>query len=228
MKDLVIEKVTEIARRIPGIQRITLFGSRARGEETAQSDYDFAVLCSSEEAKYGFMNAVDELPLMDKIDLVFITRDLMETPIYKNILREGIVLMGKFEQKLENYGHAVKRLREAVDLSLRLEELVIRDGVIQRFEFTAELAWETAREYLLLQGETDINSPKPVMRAAYRTGLVKDSAGWGELLEDRNQTSHLYDDKVADAVYKKVLTVYARLLEELFEKLTALAQNMDD
>lgn len=131
--------------------------------------------------------------------------------------------MDKFSMKLENFRKAVARLREAVDLSNTPHELVIRDGVIQRFEFTMELAWKTAREYLLLEGETDSNSPKPVMRTAFRVGLIDDSENWARLLNDRNVTSHVYDDETADEIYQRIRTVYVGLFESLLEKLTVLS-----
>lgn len=222
--DRVIEKIKETAKRFSSIRRLVLFGSRARGDAMNRSDYDIAVWGSTEADRMSLINAVEELPILQKVDLVFVTETLKKQPIYKSIQVEGIVVMDKFEIKLENFKKAVQRLREAVDLSVTNQDLVIRDGVIQRFEFTAELAWKTTREYLLLQGEVDINSPKPVMRAAFRVGLVDDSDNWGRLLTDRNTTSHVYDDESANEIYDRILHVYTGLLESLLVKLTTLAE----
>ena len=76
----------------------------------------------------------------------------------------------------------------------------MRDGTIQRFEFTTELAWKTVREYLLNEGMTDINTPKSVMKEAFAAGVIDDEQGWLQILNDRNGTSHIYDESRADAV----------------------------
>lgn len=222
--DRVIDLVKENVYKFPSIYRIVLFGSRARGDATVRSDYDLAVFGASTKDKIGFTNLVDELPILKKIDLIFISSELKNKPIYRSILREGIVIMEKFQSKLENYQNAVKRLREAVDLSLKDKNLVIRDGVIQRYEFTTELAWKTVREYLILQNEVELNSQKPVMRAAYRTGLISNDEGWARLLNDRNITSHVYDDETANEIFQRILTVYVQLLEDLEHELTIRAK----
>lgn len=126
--------------------------------------------------------------------------------------------MDKFSMKLENFRKAVARLREAVDLSKTLmnwsSEMVSSN----------DSSSKTAREYLLLEGETDSNSPKPVMRTAFRVGLIDDSENWARLLNDRNVTSHVYDDETADEIYQRIRTVYVGLFESLLEKLTVLSQ----
>ena len=96
-----------------------------------------------------------------------------------------------------------------------------RDGAIQRFEFCAELAWKAAQNYMQAQGYLDVHSPKAVMRKAYAEHIITDEDGWLALLDARNQTSHLYDDAVADAVYQAIGNTYLPLLRELSEKLSA-------
>ncbi len=91
--------------------------------------------------------------------------------------------------------------------------------MIQRFEFCTELAWKSAREYLLDQGYTDINSPKSVMKQAFADGLIQDDAGWLALLTARNQTSHIYDQATAQAVFQAVKQSYLPLLQQLAQKL---------
>ena len=95
----------------------------------------------------------------------------------------------------------------------------VRDGVIQRFEFCAELAWKALREYLLDQGFTELNSPKAVLRQAFAAGLVEDDAAWTGLLNDRNLTSHVYDEAMAASIFAKISVSYLPLFRALVEKL---------
>ena len=95
----------------------------------------------------------------------------------------------------------------------------VRDGVIQRFEFCTELAWKAVREYLIDQGHTEINSPKAVMKQAYADGLVSEGELWISLLNDRNLTSHIYDEATATAIYAKVASVYLPMFKDLIAAL---------
>ena len=95
----------------------------------------------------------------------------------------------------------------------------IRDGVIQRFEFCVELAWKTLREYLLDQGYTEINSPKSVMKQAFADGILDHEDGWLQLLDARNETSHIYDEATATTVFGNIRTIYVPLLKDLIQKL---------
>lgn len=110
---------------------------------------------------------------------------------------------------------ALARLTEALTIYDKDPNSVVRDGVIQRFEFCTELAWKATREYLLDQGYTDINSQKSVMRQAYADGLLTDQEGWLKLLEDRNATSHIYSDQTAAEIFHRIRTNHHALLTAL-------------
>lgn len=64
--------------------------------------------------------------------------------------------MAKFNEKYAKYCNAVERLSDAVaDFRFSMPEIaqdVMRDAIIQRFEFSVELAWKTMREYLIDEG----------------------------------------------------------------------------
>ena len=114
---------------------------------------------------------------------------------------------------------AVNRLKEALQDYENHPLSTIRDGVIQRFEFCTELAWKTTREYLIEQGYTEINSPKSVMKQAYADHLIEDETSWLELLNDRNITSHLYDEESAQEIFENIKDKYVSLFERLFNHL---------
>ena len=220
--DRVLAAIRNIALKYSDINKVVLFGSRARKDNTQTSDYDIAVFANdfSVEQKSLFLNDIDAIDTLNKIDVVFIEKRHIDTDLYKNIMRDGVDIMDKFATKLNNYKNALSRLHEAVEESKENKSLTVRDGVIQRFEFTAELAWKTMREYLLLQEISDINSPKSVMAEAYNNHIITDELGWLQILRDRNSTSHIYDEEDAQEIYKRIISTHIMLFDKLKEKLT--------
>lgn len=120
--------------------------------------------------------------------------------------------------KCENFCRAFARLREAVaEYNAAPASTVLRDGVIQRFEFTFELAWKSMKEYMEDQGaaSSDLPFPKAVLKAAFAAGLISDDAIWLDMLASRNITSHIYDDaqaaQVLDAIQDRYLAPLSAL-----------------
>ena len=123
-------------------------------------------------------------------------------------------------QKIENYKRAYAQLEDAVKRYLASpQDSLYRDGLIQRFEFTAELSWKSCREYLIDQGYAELNSPMSVMKTAYAAGVIDDQQGWIDLLHARNATSHIYSDKQADAVFQDITARFLPLFEQLYARL---------
>ena len=204
-------RLAELARRY-GARRLVLYGSRARGDHRYNSDVDLAVYGMPEKNEGAFGMDCDELPTLLKLDIVQI-REGMNPAFLANIEKDGVTLMDRLHEKYEQFEAAVFRLREALEDYRSTPLSSVRDGVIQRFEFCAELAWKTMREYLLDQGYTEINSPKAVIRQAFAYGMIEDAEGWIRLMNDRNLTSHVYDEKTAEEIFRRIETVYLALFD---------------
>ena len=80
-----------------------------------------------------------------------------------------------------------------------------------------ELAWKTTREYLIEQGFAELNSPKAVMREAYASPIIDSQELWISALNDRNLTSHVYDEKTSNEVFSRICGSYVPLLKKLDE-----------
>ncbi|MBI2092107.1 MAG: nucleotidyltransferase substrate binding protein [Deltaproteobacteria bacterium] len=90
------------------------------------------------------------------------------------------------ELDFTGYENALKTLKTAIKKS-RLNELE-RDGAIQRFEYTFELAWKMIRKALLAMGRAEVSSsPRPIFRDALEEGLIEDIKNWFAFLEARNR-----------------------------------------
>jgi nucleotidyltransferase substrate binding protein (TIGR01987 family) len=131
--------------------------------------------------------------------------------------------MSKLPVKLHNFSNAVHRLEEAV-AAFRSPDPgdVIRDGMIQRFEFTYELAWKTIKEYLEDIGIVDRNSPKAVIREAYAQKIITNEPDWLLMLSDRNQTSHVYKEETAAEIAARIVHRYVAEFEKLLSELKKL------
>lgn len=203
--------IVALGRRY-GAQKLVLFGSRARGDNRPASDIDLAVYGMPEDQRGAFGAACEELPTLLKLDIVHI-RPGMAPLFLQNIERDGIDLMNKFSEKYRQLVDAVARLREALADYDKTALESVRDGVIQRFEFCTELAWKTMREYLIDQGYTELNSPKATIRQAFAFGLISDESGWLSLLEDRNLTSHIYNEATATEIFGHISQKYLALFD---------------
>lgn len=205
-------QLAALARRY-GAKRLVLFGSRARGDNRNNSDIDLAVYGMPEDSRAAFWMECEELPTLLKFDIVHIAAD-MNPAFLANIEKDGVELMDKLHEKYAYFTDAVARLREGLDDYRKMPLDSIRDGVIQRFEFCTELAWKTMREYLIDQGYTELNSPKAVVKQAFAFGMIQDQAAWIALLNDRNLTSHVYDESTAKLIFNRIEQQHLALFDE--------------
>ena len=95
-------------------------------------------------------------------------------------------------------------------------------GLIQAFEFTHELAWNVMKDYFAWQGNPGITGSRDAAREAFQKGLVEDGEGWMEMIKCRNQTSHAYQQKVADEIAGKIIEHYFPLFQGFLRTMTVL------
>ena len=155
----------------------------------------------------------------------------------------------RWEQRFNNYRKALGRLSQAVDIVQRQIEWdedvddLIKEGLIQRFEYTHELAWKVMKDYAFeythelawkvmkdyaeYQGYSDIKGSRDAFRRALEIGLISDSR-WMESIIDRNQTSHLYDDDISGNIYLSILNVYFPLFQDFEKRMSLLLSKEHD
>lgn len=128
--------------------------------------------------------------------------------------------MGKrWSEKIKDLENAISRLEEAIKDSEKIQLSTLKDGVIQRFEFTLELSWKLLKTYLVNEGINCVNTPKSVIREAYKAGVIKNGEIWLEMIDDRNLTSHIYSQSMADDIYLRITKKYFKELNSLFHHL---------
>ncbi len=127
----------------------------------------------------------------------------------------------KIQTKLINLTNANKRLKEAVTAyKNNPDNSLYRDALIQRFEFTFELAWKTTAEILRDHGVVlEIVSPRTVLQSAFSVGYVTDEETWLQILEARNLMSHIYDEETAIEIADDICKNYAKAISALLSRL---------
>ncbi len=130
----------------------------------------------------------------------------------------------RWEQRYSNYVKALKKLTQAIeyinqnvlgkeetldenDLNDVLDEM-IKEGLIQRFEYTHELAWNVMKDYAKYQGNFEVGGSRDATREAFHLNLVSDGKIWMDMIGSRNKTSHTYDEDIADEIYHRILNDY--------------------
>ncbi len=114
----------------------------------------------------------------------------------------------KIRQSLHNLEKALSRLKEA--LAEPIDNEIVIDGTIQRFEFCIELFWKTLKRLLLFEG-IETKTPRETLKQAYQIGWLNDETAWLEMLKDRNLTSHIYDEVMAGEIFNHIHKNFAEL-----------------
>jgi len=123
-------------------------------------------------------------------------------------------------QRLDGYRRAVAKVSQAVD-NMQLDRMsdLEKEGLIQRFEYTYELAWKTLQDFIRAQGIQDVAGPKAVIRQAIDLGYIANREVWNDMMEARNLTAHTYNDSTADRVAQMIFVQFCAELEHLLETL---------
>lgn len=126
----------------------------------------------------------------------------------------------RWKQRFSNYQKAFGKLSEVVENST-LDQLsdLEKEGLIQRFEYTHELAWKVMKDYLEYQGITGITGSRDAIREAFQNELIEEGESWMDTIKSRNKTSHLYNDETAAEIAENIINVYYKLFRDLNNKM---------
>ncbi|OGW16852.1 MAG: nucleotidyltransferase [Nitrospinae bacterium RIFCSPLOWO2_12_FULL_45_22] len=125
-------------------------------------------------------------------------------------------------QRYNHYTQALAQLTKFIEKG-ELNELE-KQGLIQAFEYSYELAWNTIKDYFEAQGETDIHGSRDAFRLAFRRGLIEDGKTWMDMIKSRTLTSHTYNEDLAEEISTAIVNRYFSEFVALRTKL----QNLKD
>jgi nucleotidyltransferase substrate binding protein (TIGR01987 family) len=139
----------------------------------------------------------------------------------------------RWELRFANYCKALAKLSQAVrivdtandDGTLKSSETIhemIREGLIQRFEYTHQLAWNVMKDYAEYQGAIELGGSRDATREAFKMGLITNAEVWMDMIKSRNESSHTYNEATAEEIYRKVVNAYHPLFTEFEKHMLAL------
>ena len=125
-------------------------------------------------------------------------------------------------QRLVHFSKALSQLRKFIEKG-KLNELE-RQGLIQAFEYTFELAWNTIEDYFEEQGETNINGSRDAFRLAFKRGLFADGEIWMDMIKSRTLTSHSYNEDIAEKIAADIVGKYCSQFVTLQAKMESFKE----
>ena len=127
-------------------------------------------------------------------------------------------------QRFSNYNKALAKLNDAIAYMRQnfLENAdpekekdpahvlndIIRQGLIQSFEYTHELAWNIMKDYANYQGNVDVGGSRDATREALQLHIISEGKVWMEMIASRNKTSHTYNEETAHEIFTKIIDEY--------------------
>ncbi|BEP30220.1 HI0074 family nucleotidyltransferase substrate-binding subunit [Helicovermis profundi] len=201
------------------LEKVILFGSRARGDYKNTSDIDIALIFRKNSEKiYEICEQLEKIDIIYKIDVVDYNK-IMNQKFKNNIDNDGVilyflnnegeimVLLEKIKDKLHDLKKAYLKLDESIHRNY-IEDDIVLDASIQRFEFVYEMSWKLMKVYLEYNGIAEGTSPRTAIKESYKVGLIEDAQVWLKMLQDRNKTVHTYDEESAILIFENIKNEY--------------------
>lgn len=127
----------------------------------------------------------------------------------------------RWKQRLENYTKVLRQLTRFIEKG-ELNEFE-QQGLIQCFEYTYELAWNSIKDLFETQGEVGIIGSRDAFRLAFKRGLIENGETWMEMIKSRVLTSHTYNEEVAEEIANKIVTQYYPEFIRLHQRLESMS-----
>ncbi|MEE4287138.1 MAG: nucleotidyltransferase substrate binding protein [Mariniphaga sp.] len=120
----------------------------------------------------------------------------------------------RWKQRFQNFEKAFSQFEKAV---LQIDELstLEKEGLIQRFEYTFELAWKTLKDFLESEN-VEARFPREVIKKGFQYEIISNGEVWMEMLENRNLMTHTYDEEIFESAVKLAVRSFYPEIKQLF------------
>lgn len=220
----ILKELRIIFLNYDNIEKVKIFGSRVTDNYRENSDIDLAILGEiSEPERIEIKISINDIKTLYSFDVIFVDQDTNGL-IFDEIIRKGVDIYIKeiFSRKDIRYNElkkAYEKLEEVVKSKDKYDnnlEQILIDSTIQRYEFTFELMWKVIKDYIENEGFDDnLASPKTTLKIAFKNGIINEEKIFSNMLEDRNITTHLYDQKSSKEIYNRICNIYSNKIKHI-------------
>ena len=122
-------------------------------------------------------------------------------------------------KKYENFCASLKNMKEIYDYKEPYNTVVLT-GLVGLYEICFEQSWKMMKEILEAHGyeEGATGSPKIILKTAYKAGMIKDEEAWLRALQERNNVTHSYNQKIALGIVRQAKSTFYDLFVQLKEE----------
>ena len=126
----------------------------------------------------------------------------------------------RWRQRFANYRRALEQLESFFDPPPRNARE--QQGLIKAFEYSFELGWNSLRDLMQARGVSNLIGSRDTLRQAFQLGLIEDGEGWMQMVQDRNLTSHTYNQARAEQIAAHIQERYLYCFRTLRQRLSEL------
>ena len=129
--------------------------------------------------------------------------------------------MSRLSERIENFNRAYKLFSLAqIAYTSDRENDINKLAIIQAFEIVYELGWKVIKDILDTKG-IKVYTPKDVIKTAFSTNILPTAQVWIDMSDDRNSSSHEYDNDKTDKIIEKIAGLY-------YEELTRFKNSLGE
>lgn len=125
-------------------------------------------------------------------------------------------------KKYENFQAALRNLKDIYRYDEPYDNVVLT-GLVALYEICFEQSWKAMKEILADEGVTEAatGSPKSILKAAFKAGMITNEQLWLEALATRNNVAHAYNSAIALQIVRDTKSKYYEMFCRLDEELAA-------
>ena len=128
----------------------------------------------------------------------------------------------RWQQRLQSFERALTLLEDALSRGPAALNQLEKEGAVQRFEYTLELAWKTLKDYLEESGIVlTAVTPRQVIKDAFAAKIIVDGQAWIDMIDHRNLLSHTYDPVSFEEAVKAMHSRYMVALRQVHRLLAS-------